>query len=542
MQCAISYFLLQKMRRKSTRQTVKPSPDKSAETVTRKSRRYSKRHKRSSSQSSTDDSDDVSLKELAQQSAESVVVDENRETDNNTPEQAIWKVTPTAAPSGEIQKLKICLTRPMPSSPEKTERSSRRRQTKSATYLEDDNSTSDEKLSKKTRQHGSPAVKTDSQEEESEEQEDKKGKGKSKTKHKSKIEKPSQIQDDQDQTQSEISENVQVTLQSPQAAIEIRVDNETVSALETETPPADDTQSGLQNINTSDSCDVTSEHDITTVSNTTDKHFQEENKTSSELPSENWNSSKDDTSIASPLSTEPSIEMPPLFINNENENSAEVEYKTQEQSCANDEESTNSVIPENKLEESLSEEQLSNKEKAINEDKEAIVENKNVENTEVVDSDKVVENKVEIDQNEEVIENKDVVQGENIVENKEIIPNKDEVKENREVCENVDISQNKEVIANQEVIDENEEVVEHKNTVIEDKDAVIEDKDTGIEDKDTDVMTTNKEELKNEEVFENQAVSENKENSTDISLEEQGQSDIIFEQKGKFLVFIFVKL
>ncbi|KAF2898669.1 hypothetical protein ILUMI_07503 [Ignelater luminosus] len=233
------------MRRKSSRNASKASSEKVSE-PTRKSRRHSKRRKRSSSRSSSEESNDTEPKTLVQKDTEVTAEDTPTAKNEENPdgEESVWTVSSSETTSGEIQKLKICLTKPTPS-PEKPEHSSRRRRNKSGSHAEEDIASPDEKTSRKSRHRGT----TEEQEEQPEDVEDKKGKGKSKTKHRSKSEKSPKIQDVEEQTQSDISENAQVTPQSPQAAIDIRVDNENLSTTENEIVGNDETKSVPQSTN-----------------------------------------------------------------------------------------------------------------------------------------------------------------------------------------------------------------------------------------------------------------------------------------------------
>ncbi|GLV41584.1 Acinus [Carabus blaptoides fortunei] len=164
------------MRRKSERNKSKSSVEKKpVEPSPRKSRRTSRRRKRSTSQSSSDDSDDVPLKTTVavvekQETVVCVPVDEPKKStshsasDEDKQEQPIWKVKTTEAPSGEIQKLKICLQRP-PTTPERTEKSPRRRRGKASSQSDDASLTPDEKApasggGRRRLRRGSPAITT----------------------------------------------------------------------------------------------------------------------------------------------------------------------------------------------------------------------------------------------------------------------------------------------------------------------------------------------------------------------------------------------
>lgn len=140
------------MRRKSERNKSKPSEQKS-EPSPKKSRRSSRRRKRSSSHSSSEDSDDVPLKvsapevvepEVSPPSDEQKKPESHSNSDEDKQEQPIWKVKTTEAPSGEIQKLKICLQRPS-TTPERTEKSPRQRRGKASSQSDDASVTSDER-------------------------------------------------------------------------------------------------------------------------------------------------------------------------------------------------------------------------------------------------------------------------------------------------------------------------------------------------------------------------------------------------------------
>ncbi|KAF5273627.1 hypothetical protein FQR65_LT04626 [Abscondita terminalis] len=220
------------MRRKSNRNTSKTSAEKPPDH--RKSRRQSKRQRKSLSRSSSEESEGKQVEQVPAEDVAEVPTPPTEDT-----EQPVWKVTPSSTPSGEIQKLKFCLTRPL-MSPEK-EKTTKRRRYKSGGQTDEENSTHTEKVPRKTRHRGSSGDNVDEREEEHDNPEDKKGKGKSKTKHKSKSEKTPQLQEVEDNSQSEISENVQVTPQSPQASIDARVDNESISTIESETV-TDDTE------------------------------------------------------------------------------------------------------------------------------------------------------------------------------------------------------------------------------------------------------------------------------------------------------------
>ncbi|RZC41024.1 apoptotic chromatin condensation inducer in the nucleus [Asbolus verrucosus] len=213
------------MRRKSTRNAQKPTPEKSAkETDTASKTRRSKRRKKSPSKSS-DSEEEVVAKRPEPEATPDTTTKSHTPTDEETSEEPVWKVTSSEdATRGEIQKLKICLTRPSPDSPDK----SKSRRSKSNSQTEDDATSSEDKSSttRRTRSRGSPFVRNDglSSQEGDEDVEEKKGKGKSKGKHKSKIEKSPHLSEPEIQTNNEISENVQVTPQSP--SIDNPVDNE----------------------------------------------------------------------------------------------------------------------------------------------------------------------------------------------------------------------------------------------------------------------------------------------------------------------------
>lgn len=223
------------MRRKSSRTAAKSTPEKPVEPP-RKSRRQSKRHKKSSSRSSSEEPVEDVVVECDRRQSERQA---GETAEPKTEEQTTWKIAPSSTPTGEVQKLKLCLTRPS-LSPEKIEKCTRRRRSKSGGQT-DEEVVSNEIMPRKLRHRGSSGDKFEDQDEDSDHQEDKKGKGKSKAKHKSKSEKDQQIQDLTDISQSEISENVQVTPQSPQAPIDIAVDNENMSTLENETVIPDET-------------------------------------------------------------------------------------------------------------------------------------------------------------------------------------------------------------------------------------------------------------------------------------------------------------
>lgn len=193
------------MRRKSPRTAAPKASSEKTKSPPRKSRRHTRRKKQSTSESSDDSQDDQSLKEIAKQVASETAAAKPPATEDENAEP-VWKVTPTDTRTGEVQKLKICLTRPSPSTPERV---SRRRRQKSGG---EDRSTPNEESS----------TQEDEKNSEVEEKEEKRGKGKSKGKHKSKLEKTPQTNEQEAEMQSEISENVQVTAQSP--PIDIPVD------------------------------------------------------------------------------------------------------------------------------------------------------------------------------------------------------------------------------------------------------------------------------------------------------------------------------
>uniref|UniRef100_A0A1Y1KVX1 RRM domain-containing protein n=1 Tax=Photinus pyralis TaxID=7054 RepID=A0A1Y1KVX1_PHOPY len=246
------------MRRKSSRTAAKATPEKPVESP-RKSRRQSKRHKKSSSPSSSEEPVEDVVVECDQKQSE---IQAGKSVESKPEEQTTWKIAPSSTPTGEVQTLKLCLTRPSSLSPEKIEKCTRRRRSKSGGQTEED-VVSNEIMLRKLRHRGSSGEKFEDQDEDSDHQEDKKGKGKSKAKHKSKSEKDQQIQDLTDISQSEISENVQVTPQSPQAPIDIAVDNENVSTNENESViPAETTGQPVETTN----CDKAIENVETNVS------------------------------------------------------------------------------------------------------------------------------------------------------------------------------------------------------------------------------------------------------------------------------------
>jgi apoptotic chromatin condensation inducer in the nucleus len=214
------------MRRKSTRNAQKSTPDKTPkETGTPPKTRRSRRRKRSPSKSSDSEEEVLTVNKRAPvEETPDTTTKSHTPTDDETAEEPVWKVTSSEdTPKGEIQKLKICLTRPSPDSPDKT----KTRRSKSNSQTEDDATSSEDKSStRRTRSRGSPFKRNDglSSQEGDEDVEEKKGKGKSKGKHKSKIEKSPHLSEPEIQTNNEISENVQVTPQSP--SIDKPVDNE----------------------------------------------------------------------------------------------------------------------------------------------------------------------------------------------------------------------------------------------------------------------------------------------------------------------------
>lgn len=152
------------MRRKSERNKSKPA-EKKSEPSPKKSRRSSRRRKRSSSRSSSEDSDDVPLKvsapevvepEVSPPSEEQKKPESHSNSDEDKEEHPIWKVKTTEAPSGEIQKLKICLQRPS-TTPERTEKSPRRHRGKASSQSDDASITSDDRPhGKKKNRRSSP--------------------------------------------------------------------------------------------------------------------------------------------------------------------------------------------------------------------------------------------------------------------------------------------------------------------------------------------------------------------------------------------------
>ncbi|KAK5645940.1 hypothetical protein RI129_004404 [Pyrocoelia pectoralis] len=271
------------MRRKSTRTASKSTPEKAVES-SRKSRRQLKRQRKSSSRSSSEEPKENAVVEQEKKDSEELTV-ETAEV-----ETEMWKVTPSSTPTGEIQKLKFCLTRPL-LSPEKVEKPTRQRRTKSASQMDEDITVSSDKMTRKLRHRRSSGDNFEDQDEDSDHQEDKKGKGKSKTKHKSKSEKVPQIQDVMDNSQSEISENVQVTPQSPQVPIDIAVDNENMSTIESETILSVETEQVGHPVETSSEnsdkaignteCDVINESETNRSNDTPPPTLEQERENSS---------------------------------------------------------------------------------------------------------------------------------------------------------------------------------------------------------------------------------------------------------------------
>lgn len=208
------------MRRKSARNASKTSSEKTKtpETPLRQTRR-SRRRKVSESASGSEASDEE-MKTNVETNTPEEISTTNPQGSN---EDIVWKVTKTESHAGEIQKLKISVCRTSPSTPERT---SKRRRNKSSSQTEDDSATEDNV--RRTRQHGSPLKVL---EDYPEEKEEKKGKGKSKGKHKTKLESTSQVSEIEMQKQYEISENVQVTPQSP-SDTDKPVDNESIPEVE----------------------------------------------------------------------------------------------------------------------------------------------------------------------------------------------------------------------------------------------------------------------------------------------------------------------
>lgn len=198
------------MRRKSARNAGKAEKAKVVETPRKITRRTTRSQKLSESPSASEDSDDEPL--LPEKVETKAVI----ETVNQVDDEGVWKITKGQSHPGELQKLKISLSRPAPLTPERT---TRRRRNKSAGQQEEDI----------LPQLGSPSK---IEEEDLEEKEDKKGKGKSKGKNKSKVEKTPPVNELEMQMQYEISENVQVTPQSP-SDTDKPVDKEPTSEVET---------------------------------------------------------------------------------------------------------------------------------------------------------------------------------------------------------------------------------------------------------------------------------------------------------------------
>lgn len=161
------------MRRKSTRTASKSTPEKPVETP-RKSRRQSKRQKKSSSRSSSEEPKENVVVEQEKKDTEELIV-ETAEVE--TDEQLMWKVTPSSTPTGEIQKLKFCLTRPLLSPVEKVDKPTRQRRTKSGSQMDEDITVSNDKMTRKLRSRDSSGDNLEEQDEDSDHQEDKKGKG-----------------------------------------------------------------------------------------------------------------------------------------------------------------------------------------------------------------------------------------------------------------------------------------------------------------------------------------------------------------------------
>lgn len=161
------------MRRKSARNSSasKASPEKKEEKTPKKTRRQSRRKKQSSTSESDSDED------IKQEIPCAKIIEKEDQ--------------------GDGLKIKISVSTP--------ERTSRRLRNKA---VEDEIIQETEKPSRRSRRRGASP-----KNEETEEGVEKKGKGKSKGKHKSKFEQSPQV--DEPEIQSGLSENVQVTAQSP---------------------------------------------------------------------------------------------------------------------------------------------------------------------------------------------------------------------------------------------------------------------------------------------------------------------------------------
>ncbi|XP_044266325.1 apoptotic chromatin condensation inducer in the nucleus [Tribolium madens] len=237
------------MRRKSARNAQKASPEKAVkETETPPKTRRSRRRKRSPSKSSESEDEVLTITKRAPiEATPDTTTKSHTPSDEETCDEPVWKVTSSEdTPKGEIQKLKICLTRPSPDSPDK----SKTRRSKSNSQTEDDATSSEDKSStRRTRSRGSPLVRNDglSSQDGDEEVEEKKGKGKSKGKHKSKIEKSPHLSEPEIQPNNEISENVQVTPQSP--SIDKRVDNENDSKVDVDDKNINESVQRQENVN-----------------------------------------------------------------------------------------------------------------------------------------------------------------------------------------------------------------------------------------------------------------------------------------------------
>lgn len=233
------------MRRKSTRNAQKATPDKSVKEpeIAPKPRRGRRRKRTRSKSTDSDDEPLVPAKvQAVVEAAPDTTTKSHSPSDDDASQEAVWKVTSSDdASKGEIQKLKICLTRPASESPEK----SKPRRSKSNSYNTDDDAVvaavaaasagEDKIIRRSSRSRGSSGVRNecglssqDQEQDDDDDQEENKGKGKSKGKLKSKIEKSPTISESEKQTNNEISENVQVTPQSP--SLDKPVDNENDSS------------------------------------------------------------------------------------------------------------------------------------------------------------------------------------------------------------------------------------------------------------------------------------------------------------------------
>lgn len=272
------------MRRKSTRTAAKSSPEKAKkpESPVRKSRRQSKRRKKVTTSESSDESPDELLSQVACDSKSATKT-----------EEPVWKVTSSASPSGEVQKLKISLTRPANAEPTVTKRETRR--SRSSAVVSD---TDSDHFSGRAK--GSNEESTD-REDATNKDVDIKGKGKSKDKHKH--QKSSQFSEEGIEKTCEISANIQVTTESP--SIIDRVDDENLN-----TEMKKDISNANDDMSEKTSQEVKSEENqeepeaVKDIANEAEDQIAQENKTEAE------NEQSNETDCAKVINPEEASETP----------------------------------------------------------------------------------------------------------------------------------------------------------------------------------------------------------------------------------------